>query len=53
MQNIGRDEYFEMRLPATSERVRMYGADDIAIRTVSRVIDNEGPLEHYQPQGTF
>lgn len=52
-QNTGSDAYFEMRLPATSERIRMYSADPIAGKATANVLGNEFPVEEFQPQGTF
>ena len=57
-QNIGKDEYFEMRMPSSSERIRMYSADVIAKRAIS-VIAGKGDLaesttfQQFQPQGTY
>jgi hypothetical protein len=53
IQNLGMDEYFEMRLPATSERIRMYSADSIASKAVSDVVGKETKVELFQPQGTY
>jgi hypothetical protein len=52
-QNLGKDDYFEMRLPATSERVRMYCGDEIAKSAVSMIVDSSSSLEAFQPQGTY
>lgn len=49
-ENLGESSYFEMRLPATSERIRMYCADDIAQKAVSTHDKN---VRSFQPQGTF
>jgi hypothetical protein len=53
IQNLGRDDYFEMRLPATSERIRMYSADSIASKAVADVVGKETKVELFQPQGTY
>ena len=47
-QNTGLDSYFEMRLPGTSERVRMYCADDIAVAAVKQTCDEDDPT-NFQP----
>jgi xanthine dehydrogenase/oxidase len=53
-QNLGNDEYFEMRLPMTSERIRMYAADAIATMSLGQMCgDSEKAIETFQPQGSF
>ena len=52
-QNLGEDTYFEMRLPATSERIRMYSSDAIAGKAVTQMLGEERPPESFQPQGTY
>ena len=52
-QNLGEDSYFEMRLPATSERIRMYSADAIVGKAASQMLGKACPPESFQPQGTF
>jgi xanthine dehydrogenase/oxidase len=50
----GKESYFEMRLPATSERIRMYANDEIAMKAKSEMLG--GDVEKaaaYQPQGSF
>ena len=49
----GKETYFEMRLPATSERIRMYVNDEIAMRAKTVMLrgDSEKALA-YQPQGS-
>ena len=52
-QNLGKEAYFEMRLPATSERIRMYCADSIAEMATSTLLaGKKGTIEVYQPQGS-
>jgi hypothetical protein len=55
-QNIGKDAYFEMRMPSSSERIRMYCADAIARRAIASMATcgdiATSPLE-FQPQGTY
>jgi hypothetical protein len=53
IQNLERDDYFEMRLPATSERIRMYSADSIASKAAAYVVGEEMKVELFQPQGTY
>jgi xanthine dehydrogenase/oxidase len=52
-QNLGKDEYFEMRLPATSERIRMYAADAIAAKATEQLLNSSRAIETFQPQGSF
>jgi xanthine dehydrogenase/oxidase len=49
-QNLGHDDYFEFRLPATSERIRLYCADPIASK-VALMLGKDAAS--YQPQGSF
>jgi xanthine dehydrogenase/oxidase len=51
-QNLGSDDYFEFRLPATSERIRLYCADPIATKATSLMLGEEG-VTSYQPQGSY
>jgi xanthine dehydrogenase/oxidase len=51
-QNLGDSGYFEMRLPATSERIRMYSADPLASKAVSIVKGSDDSIVAFQPQGT-
>ena len=52
-QNLGKTEYFEMRLPATSERIRMYAADSIATQVVKQMVGSDTAVEAFQPQGSY
>lgn len=53
-QNIGTDEYFEMRMPSSSERIRMYGGDFIATNAIKLITTNNDSTTHqFQPQGTY
>uniref|UniRef100_A0A7S2YF81 Xanthine dehydrogenase n=1 Tax=Entomoneis paludosa TaxID=265537 RepID=A0A7S2YF81_9STRA len=45
--------YFEMRLPATSERIRMYAADSLALKAVDKVCLGGVESGSFQPQGSF
>jgi xanthine dehydrogenase/oxidase len=49
----GKERYFEMRLPATSERIRMYLNDDISMKAKQLVLGDAEPASSYQPQGSF
>jgi xanthine dehydrogenase/oxidase len=51
-QNTGKDEYFEMRLPGTTERIRMYCADDIASAAVEQTSSGDD-IKTFQPFGSF
>lgn len=51
--NTGDDSYFEMRMPATSERIRMYAADDIVAEAVTSMRGEETSASGFQPQGSF
>jgi xanthine dehydrogenase/oxidase len=52
-QNLGNNSYFEMRMPATSERIRMYCADKIALKATSEMLGEDGAVTSFQPQGSF
>lgn len=52
-ENLGTDAYFEMRLPATSERIRMYCADGIASKAVAKVKRADEAMLSFQPQGSY
>lgn len=45
--------YFEMRMPATSERIRMYISDRLAVEAVSQVVGGATVSGFFQPQGSF
>ena len=47
------EQYFEMRLPATSERIRLYCNDDIGIKAKESLLGGKEQAEAYQPQGSF
>lgn len=48
----GKEEYFEMRLPATSERIRLYTNDEISTKAKNAILGGENVAD-YQPQGSF
>lgn len=45
--------YFEMRMPATSERIRMYAADNLASKALDKVYDGKTNCSAFQPQGSY
>jgi len=50
----GKETYFEMRLPATSERIRMYANDEISMKAKSMMLGGDvDKAAAYQPQGSF
>lgn len=51
--NTGEEKYFEMRMPATSERIRMYSADSLSLKATSLMCGNSENALSYQPQGTY
>jgi hypothetical protein len=52
-ENTGEESYFEMRMPATSERIRMYCADRFARKATSQMLGNTEKALFYQPQGSY
>jgi xanthine dehydrogenase/oxidase len=52
-QNIGVDTYFEMRMPGTSERIRMHCADEIAACAVEHTAVGEVDIRDFQPFGSY
>lgn len=51
-ENLGKKEYFEMRMPATSERIRMHAVDSIVQKAVEKVCGVDSP-NSFQPQGSY
>jgi xanthine dehydrogenase/oxidase len=49
----GKEEYFEMRLPATSERIRLYTNDEIGMKAKKAMLGDADGAATYQPQGSF
>ena len=49
----GKERYFEMRLPATSERIRMYLNDEIGLKAKEVLLGDVELASSYQPQGSF
>lgn len=52
-QNLGNNSYFEMRMPATSERIRMYCADKIAGKATAEMLGESDVVSSFQPQGSY
>lgn len=50
---LGTDSYFELKLPATSERIRMHCADSIADKAVRKVYGDSAAAASFQPQGSY
>jgi len=51
----GKETYFEMRLPATSERIRLYCNDEISTKAKQAMLGDAaeaGKVDQYQPQGS-
>jgi len=42
-----------MRLPATSERIRMYANDEIGMKAKKTMLGDDAAAASYQPQGSF
>jgi len=54
LDRFGEDAYFEMRMPGSSERIRMLCADNMAEQAVSKVpgADDKGIVD-FQAQGSY
>jgi len=52
-ESTGSDEYFEFRMPATSERVRMMANDAIGIKAKTAMLGDEEAAKKYQTQGSY
>lgn len=50
-ENLGDDGYFEFRMPASSERVRMFCGDSLATEATTMMLGKKQP--GYQPQGSY
>jgi len=50
-ENLGDDGYFEFRMPATSERIRMLCGDSFTQEATTKMLGKENP--NYQPQGSY
>lgn len=51
--SAGDEKYFEMRLPATSERIRLYCNDEIGMKAKAAMLKGDEKAASYQPQGSF
>jgi len=49
----GMDEYFEFRMPGTSERIRMMVNDTIGIKAKVAMLGDEKEAKKYQTQGSY
>ena len=52
-ESAGTDEYFEFRMPATSERIRMMANDAIGITAKTTMLGDEEAAKKYQTQGSY
>jgi xanthine dehydrogenase molybdopterin-binding subunit B len=50
---LGKETYFEMRLPATSERIRLYANDEISMKAKKQMLGESERASSYQPQGSY
>ena len=49
----GTDTHVEMRLPITSECIRIHANDEIAIKAKTAMLGDSEAAKVYQPQGSF
>ena len=49
----GDDTHFELRMPVTSERIRMHANDEIGLRAKTVMLGDSDKAKEYQPQGSF
>lgn len=49
----GKDQYFEFRMPGTSERIRMTANDVISMRAKTIMLGDQDAAEKYQTQGSY
>lgn len=52
-ENTGSDAYFEMKMPASSERIRMYAADSLAQKAIQTMRNDDSSVLSFQPQGSY
>ncbi|KAG7364579.1 xanthine oxidase [Nitzschia inconspicua] len=50
---MGKDSYFEFRMPGTSERIRMQTNDAIGMKAKTAILGDEKAAETYQTQGSY
>jgi xanthine dehydrogenase/oxidase len=48
-----KEEYFEMRMPATSERIRLYCNDELSKMAKAEMLGSIESASSYQPQGSY
>lgn len=53
MATTGKDTYFEMRMPATSERIRLHANDEISMKAKKQMLGEADGASSYQPQGSY
>jgi xanthine dehydrogenase/oxidase len=49
----GMDEYFEFRMPGTSERIRMMVNDTLGMKAKVAMLGDEKEAKKYQTQGSY
>ena len=49
----GMDNYFEFRMPGTSERIRMQVNDAISMKAKTSMLGDDKAAESYQTQGSY
>jgi xanthine dehydrogenase/oxidase len=49
----GKETYFELRMPATSERIRLYANDEFSIKAKTAMLGDSVAAGSYQPQGSY
>jgi xanthine dehydrogenase/oxidase len=49
----GKDVHIEIRLPVTSECIRIYANDEISVKAKTAMLGDAVAAKEYQPQGSF
>jgi xanthine dehydrogenase/oxidase len=49
----GKETYFELRMPATSERIRLHANDEFSIKAKTAMLGDSVAAGSYQPQGSY
>ncbi len=52
-QSAGSEDYFEFRMPGTSERIRMMANDAIGMKAKVAMLGDEETAKKYQTQGSY
>lgn len=52
-ETAGMDEYFEFRMPGTSERIRMMVNDTLGMKAKVAILGDEKEAKKYQIQGSY